>query len=154
MAELLSRAEHSLAKLDAQDDGKKSRGRKLSDAGARARLYHEVIEAGLGRIIKVDLKNEPLSWDLNEDALAQARLMAGKLLWVTNVADLTPTEVLLHYKRLAYIERGFHVLKSTPRPTTQRRPPPEGDESSGQATLTHEAESFSIMPAQHPPSSK
>ena len=61
MAELLSRAEHSAAKLDAQDEGKKSKGRKLSDAGARARLYHEVIEARLGRIIKVDLKNEQLS---------------------------------------------------------------------------------------------
>jgi len=62
MAELLSRAEHCVAKLDAQDEGKKSKGRKLSDAGARARLYHEVIEARLGRIIKVDLKNEQLSW--------------------------------------------------------------------------------------------
>jgi len=112
MAELLSRAEHSVAKLDAQDDGKKSKGRKLSDAGARARLYHEVIEARLGRIIKVDLKNEQLSWDINEDTLAQARLMDGKLLLVTNVADLTPTEVVLRYKSLADIERGFHVLKS------------------------------------------
>ena len=80
MAELLSRAEHSVAKLEAQDDGKKSKGRKLSDAGARARLYHEVIEARLGRIIKVDLKNEQLSWDINEAALAQTRLMDGKLL--------------------------------------------------------------------------
>ena len=112
MAELLSRAEQSVAKLDAQDDGKKSKGRKLSDAGARARLYHEVIEARLGRIIKVDLKNEQLSWDVNEDALAQARLMDGKLLLVTNVADLTPTEVVQRYKSLADIERGFHVLKS------------------------------------------
>ena len=112
MAELLSRAEHSVAKLDAQDDGKQSKGRKLSDAGARARLYHEVLEARLGRIIKVDLKNERLSWEINEAALAQARLMDGKLLLVTNVADLTPTEVVLRYKSLADIERGFHVLKS------------------------------------------
>ena len=106
IAELLSRAEHSAAKLDAQDEGKQSKGRKLSDAGARARLYHEVIEARLGRIIKVDLKNEQLSWDINEDALAQARLMDGKLLLVTNVADLTPTEGVLRYKSLADIERG------------------------------------------------
>jgi transposase len=112
MAELLSRAEQCVTKLDAQDDGKKSKGRKLSDAGARARLYHEVIEARLGRIIKVDLKNEQLSWDINEDALAQARLMDGKLLLVTNVADLSPSEVVLRYKSLADIERGFHVLKS------------------------------------------
>ena len=112
MAELLSRAEHSVSRLDAQDDGKKSKGRRLSDAGARARLYHEVIEARLGRIIKVNLKNERLSWDIYEDALAQARTLDGKLLPVTNVADLTPTEAVLRYKSLTDIERRFHVLKS------------------------------------------
>ena len=62
------------------------------------------------------MNNEPLNWDL-KDALAQARLMDGQLLWVTNVAYLNPTEVVLRYKSLADIERGFHVL-STPRPTT------------------------------------
>ena len=108
----LRMAERSAAKLDAQDEGKQSKGRKLSDAGARAWLYHEVIEARLGRIIKVDLKNEQLSWDINEDALAQARLMDGKLRLVTNVADLTPTEVVLRYKSLADIEIApvFHRL--------------------------------------------
>ena len=38
--------------------------------------------------------------------------MDGKLLRVTNVADLMPTEVVQRYKSLADIERGFHVLKS------------------------------------------
>lgn len=38
--------------------------------------------------------------------------MDGKLLLVTNVADLTPPEVVQRYKSLADIERGFHVLKS------------------------------------------
>ena len=36
-------------------------------ACAKARLYHEVIEARLGRIIEVDLKHEQLSWKINED---------------------------------------------------------------------------------------
>ncbi len=112
MDELLQRAEQCVAKLDAQDAGQSAKGRKLSDAGAKARLYHEVIEARLGRIIEVDLKHEQLSWQVNEERLAQARLMDGKLLLVTNVADLTPTEVALRYKSLADIERGFHVLKS------------------------------------------
>lgn len=112
MDELLQRAEHSAAKLDAQDAGQSARGRKLSDAGAKARLYHEVIDARLGRIIEVDLKHEQLSWSINEAHLAQARLMDGKLLLVTNVADLTPIEIVQRYKSLADIERGFHVLKS------------------------------------------
>ena len=38
--------------------------------------------------------------------------MDGKLLLVTNVADLKPHEVLSRYKALADIERGFRVLKS------------------------------------------
>ena len=80
--------------------------------GGKTRLHHEGIEARLGRIIEVDLKHEQLSWKINEDHLAQAQLMDGKLLLVTNVADLTPTEVVQRYKSLADIERGFHVLKS------------------------------------------
>ena len=38
--------------------------------------------------------------------------MDGKLLLVTNVADLSATEVVARYKALADIERGFRVLKS------------------------------------------
>ena len=38
--------------------------------------------------------------------------MDGKLLLATNVADLTPTEVVQRYKALADIERGFRVPKS------------------------------------------
>ena len=110
--EIFARADNTVSKLDAQDDGKAGKGRKLSDAGAKARLYREVIEARLGRIIEVDLQSEQLTWQINEDHLAQARLMDGKLLLVTNVTDLSPVEVVLRYKSLADIERGFHVLKS------------------------------------------
>ena len=46
------------------------------------------IEARLGRIIEVDLQSEQLTWQINEDHLAQARLMDSKLLLVTNVTDL------------------------------------------------------------------
>lgn len=38
--------------------------------------------------------------------------MDGKLLLVTNVADLAPKDVVRRYKSLADIERGFRVLKS------------------------------------------
>ena len=43
---------------------------------------------------------------------AQAELMDGKLLLVTNVPELTPQQVVQRYKSLADIERGFRVLKS------------------------------------------
>jgi hypothetical protein len=39
-----------VGKLDEQDGGKRGRGRKLSDGGARARFYHAVCEAHMARI--------------------------------------------------------------------------------------------------------
>jgi len=98
-------------KLDDQDTGKVHRGRKLSDSGAKAWMYHEVKEAKLGKIIKVDLKSELFSYNIDDKALKLAALNDGKLLLVTNVADLTPPEVVSRYKALADIERGFRVLK-------------------------------------------
>jgi len=101
-----------VGKLDGQDLGKAARGRKLSDGGARARFYHEVCEAHLSRIVRVDLKSELFTYAIDERALAHARLMDGKLLLVTNTTDLTSSEVVKRYKSLADIERGFRVLKS------------------------------------------
>jgi len=99
-------------KLDAQDSGLKARGKKLSDSGAKARFYHAVKEAHLAHIIRVDLKSELFAYQIDEEALALAQLMDGKLLLVTNVSDLSPPKVLDCYKSLADIERGFRVLKS------------------------------------------
>jgi transposase len=112
IAQLQKQAQQWSGKLDNQDAGTKGRGRKLSDGGARARFYREVSEAHLSRIIKVDLKSELFTYDIDDKALTHARLMDGKLLLVTNTADLTPDEVLKRYKSLADIERGFRVLKS------------------------------------------
>ena len=112
IAALETKAQAWAGKLDGQDGGQVARGRKLSDSGAKARLYHEVKEAHLAKIIKVDLKGDLFSYAVDEAALAQAELMDGKLLLVTNVDDLTPGEVVQRYKALADIERGFRVLKS------------------------------------------
>lgn len=99
-------------KLDGQEGGARKRGRKLSDGGARARFYHEVCEAHLARIVRVDLKSELFTYSIDERALTHARLMDGKLLLVTNTTDLAPGDVVKRYKSLADIERGFRVLKS------------------------------------------
>lgn len=112
IATLQTKAAQWVGKLDAQDTGVKARGRKLSDSGAKARLYHEVCDAHLARIIKVDLKSDLFSYSVDEAALAQAEMMDGKLMLVTNTADLNPAEVVRRYKSLADIERGFRVLKS------------------------------------------
>lgn len=99
-------------KLDAQDGGTRYRGRKLSDGGVMARFHQAVSEAKLGRILRVDLSSPLFTYEIDEKALALARMMDGKLLLVTNVQDLTPEETVARYKALADIERGFRVLKS------------------------------------------
>ena len=110
--ELVSQAQLRAGKLDEQDIGKTFKGRRLSDSGAKAWLYREVLDARLGSIIKVDLQSEAFTYDIDERALQRARLNDGKLLLVTNVADLRPAQVVERYKSLADIERGFRVLKS------------------------------------------
>jgi len=112
IATLEAQAAQWVGKLDEQDGGVRRRGRALSDGGVRARFYHAVSDAHLRRIIKVDLKSELFTYNIDEQALALARAMDGKLLLVTNVSDLSAQEVVARYKSLADIERGFKVLKS------------------------------------------
>ncbi len=112
IAALVARAEQLAGKLDGQDAGEVHRGRKLSDSGAKARFFHEVAEAHLSKIIKVDLKSDLFTYDIDAKALARAQMMDGKLLLVTNVAELDPAQIVDRYKSLADIERGFKVLKS------------------------------------------
>lgn len=110
--DLEDKASKWVGKLDGQDTGAKHRGRKLSDSGVKAKFYHEVKEAHLANIIKVDMHSDLFSYQIDEKALKQAELLDGKLLLVTNVSDLKPQEVVKRYKSLADIERGFRVLKS------------------------------------------
>lgn len=112
IAALEQRASELAGKLDGQDAGQVRRGRRLSDSGAKARFFHEVADAHLCKIIKVDLKSDLFTYDIDAKALARAQMMDGKLLLVSNVADLTPSEIVQRYKSLADIERGFRVLKS------------------------------------------
>ena len=112
IAALQMRADELAGKLDGQDAGQIRRGRKLSDSGAKARFFHEVADARLSRIVKVDLKSDLFTYDIDTQAQQRAELMDGKLLLVTNVLDLTPPQIVSRYKALADIERGFRVLKS------------------------------------------
>lgn len=98
-------------KLDAQDQGELSRGRKATDRGAYLRFNEAVKEARLSKILKADLTADSFSWDLDETALSRQEAFDGKLILLTNAQDLSAAEVVERYKRLADIERGFRVLK-------------------------------------------
>lgn len=109
---LLTQGDAWAGKLDNQDAGIKHKGRKLSESGAKARLFHAVSEAHLSRIIKVDLQAQMFCYEVDEHAQALAEMMDGKLLLVTNTPDVTADAIVARYKSLADIERGFKVLKS------------------------------------------
>lgn len=112
IAALVARAQALAGKLDAQEAGAVRRGRKLSDSGAKARFFHEVSEARLAHIIRVDLKSELFTYDIDHSAQQRTEAMDGKLVLVTNVPDLDAQQIVARYKSLADIERGFRVLKS------------------------------------------
>ena len=112
MAELEALACGWAGKLEGQDGGIKKRGRKLSDRGTKARFYRAVCEAHFANIIKVNLKAELFIYAIDENALRLAEMMDGKLLVVSNIADLAPAAVIDRYKSLADIERDFKVLNS------------------------------------------
>ncbi|MCB1740664.1 MAG: IS1634 family transposase, partial [Gammaproteobacteria bacterium] len=104
--------ERLAAKLDAQDEGKSERGRRASDRGAYARFSRAVHDAHFSRFITPVLDTDRFSFAINESALADAQRLDGKLILVTNVTDHAPEDIVLRYKALADIERGFRVLKS------------------------------------------
>lgn len=103
--------ERMARRLDDADDGKPLRGRKSTDRRAYLRFCEQVKDASLGRILKADLDADRFSFHRDEAALANAEQLDGKLMLVTNTT-LTADEVVMRYKSLADIERGFRVLKS------------------------------------------
>jgi hypothetical protein len=113
--ELEEYAAEAVKKLDRQDIGEPlGRGRPLSDGGATARMYREVSEKHLGSIVRVNLRSQLFTYDINAKALQKARTLDGKLLLLTNVdrGHMNTREIIERYKSLADIERSFRVLKS------------------------------------------
>ena len=117
IAELVKLGQQWSVKLDEQDERqragtkKNSKGRPMSDSGAKARFYHAIKAAHMAHVIKVDLKEVLFSYTIDEDKKRYLELLDGKLLLVTNT-KATAAEVVQRYKSLADIERGFRVLKS------------------------------------------
>jgi hypothetical protein len=111
MAELVALGEQWGGRLDAQDQGQRTRGRPLSDSGAKARLYHAVKDANLAHLIKVDLHSDLFQFTIDQVRQDYLERLDGKLLLVTNT-QAPAAEVVQRYKSLADIERGFRALKS------------------------------------------
>lgn len=86
-------------------------GRKVPDSGANSRLSQAVCEARVARLVKVDLKSDLFSYAVNECALAQAALINGKLLLVSNVADLLAAQMAQGYKITAPYRARLQVTQ-------------------------------------------
>jgi hypothetical protein len=100
------------AKLEAQDQGERFKGRKLTDKSAALQFHTAVVEAGLSRIVRLDLDSPLFADEFDATAKAHPELFDGKLILVTRVQDLPARDVIARDKALADIERGFRVLKS------------------------------------------
>jgi hypothetical protein len=92
------------AKLDAQDRGRSERGRRASDRGAYSRFSRAVHEAHFSRFITPLLEAERFSFEINEAAVEKAEQLDGKLVLVTDVADIEAEDIVQRYKALADIE--------------------------------------------------
>src|SRR5690606_28028295 len=109
---LMGEGERLAAKLDRQEAGDVSRGRRASDRGAYARFYRMVAEAEMTRFIDLDFEADLFHFSENRQAIERAEALDGRLVLITSVEDLDAEEIVARYKALADIERGFRVLKS------------------------------------------
>lgn len=92
LKELVSLGDALAAKLDAQDAGQPSHGRRASDRGAYTRFQGTVLEAGFSRFLHADLRAERFRFSVEEAAPERAELLDGKLVLLTNVTDLPSEE--------------------------------------------------------------
>jgi len=94
IAEIEATAQAAADKLDQQDAGTTTRGRKASDRGAYLRFVEAVKAAHLSKLLIADMTAERFSWHLDSAALARQEVFDGKLILLTNVRDLTAAEVV------------------------------------------------------------
>ncbi len=99
-------------KLNGQEEGRRFRGRRLSDPGAKIAFSKVLAETKLTRLIKLEVENDIFTWHWDVEELKRELELDGKLVLLTNVKDLSAVELVRRYKDLADIERGFRVLKS------------------------------------------
>ncbi len=111
-SKLRSRGEQPAGELEAPQARQFNCGRKLSGAGAKACFFHERADAHLSKIIKVVLVFDLFAYDIDEVGLQRAQMLDGKLLLVTNVADLVAAEIVHRFTSLSDIQRGFKVRRS------------------------------------------
>lgn len=109
--ELIGFGDELTERLERRDAGVRQRGRPPSDHGAYVRFQRAVMERQYTRYFRMAIEDGQFTFEVNEEALAKAERLDGKLVLLTNVSDLGAEDIVARYKALADIERGFRVLK-------------------------------------------
>ena len=76
---LKAQVDQCVGKLNDQGDGNKMPGRKLSGGGVRAKFYREVCGAHLSRIVRIDLKSNLFTYNIDMQSFMHNKMMNSKL---------------------------------------------------------------------------
>ena len=100
----------------AQDPAVRTRGRKLTPAGAQLKIHDYLRDHEIGRLYDVQLDAAlPLGFSVTANATVRTfeEKIDGILIVESSRSDLTATQMIERYKSLAEIERSWRALKST-----------------------------------------
>ena len=98
--------------LKAQDRGEPSRGRKLTDTGAKVQFPPARAAQRGGPLITVPLDEPGYTWSWHVAALKREGQLDGQRVLISNVHDLKASTRVERYQEVADMERGFHLLNS------------------------------------------
>ncbi len=108
IAKLTQEAKEKIMRLQALKVRKATHDQK-----AYKEFRNKVTSKGLSRIIKASInKNDQFEYDIDMEALELAESFDGKLGILTNVPELSKTDIVDYYNQRSDIESGFRTLKS------------------------------------------
>ena len=103
-----------IGKLNAQDRGSRTRGRRLTDQGVLLKAHELLLRKGIRSYYKLFLDEDGLiRVHRDRKVFNRARRLDGVLAVITTERDLPAQQLVEQYKDLQDVERGFRTLKSS-----------------------------------------
>ena len=107
--------EEKMARLRRSTDGrmKKGRDRPATVQGTYDQIHDYLKDRKLGRYFRVEMKGKKVIVTADESNRRWEEKIDGLLVVETTDRDMSPSEIVAHYKQLQDVERGFRTLKSS-----------------------------------------